>query len=182
MAITIATAIGAMIYYGFLVDFVQRYRNVSIDLAAAEADYRTLDLLLATGPRIDARYDAIAASLPKPEPGKRPEMVFTEQIAALCAELGIHPPPTIQPHKAAEVPDARGFAYLVLPVEKIEGDLDKITAVLRGFYERNYIIRELAIGASTRTRDTRLSMSVHLAQIVRSEDLEPGAHATAQRP
>jgi len=160
----------AGLYYGFLLDFVDDFQVVSRDLEKARKDYESQRKLLQTGPRIDRQYEAIAASLPKGEEGKKPEVAFNEEIAAMFRDMGLGRPSI----DVEETPPAgvEGFSYLILPIKGIKGDLAQVTKTLKSFHERGFLIRELNIQNGT-TRDPSLPMRVSVAQIVRTRDLSP---------
>jgi hypothetical protein len=168
--VVLALLVCAGVYYGFLLDFVEDFQVVSRDLEKARQDYESLRKLLQTGPRIDRQYEAIAASLPKAEEGKKPEVAFNEEIAAMFRDMGLgRPSIDVEETPPAEV---EGFSYLILPIKDIRGDLAQVTRILRSFHERGFLIRELNI-ESEKGRTFGLPMRVSVAQIVRTEDLSP---------
>jgi hypothetical protein len=180
---TAAVAIGALLYNFFLVGFLDRLDAVNSNLKVAEDEFALMRNELQAGKRVDEQYAKLAAALPKREPGRRPEMVFTEEIAKLCSELNISPAPTIKPHKIAEIPDVPGFSYLILPIEGIQGDVKTITDVLAGFYQRSFIILEMHIASlSSESSNTgQLTMSMQVAQIVRTEEVQVKSEKEAEK-
>ena len=172
LGVTVCVLVAAVAYNGFFAGFLDNYREVSQNLEKARKDYNVAKDLLKNADAVDREYETIAATLSKREPGKRPEMVFTEDVASVCRKLNVMPPPTINPHKTEPVTGVAGFHYLILPVVGINGDLSKIIAVLLEFYRQHFLIQKLLIKYPPMgSRRTELTMEVELAQIVRSEDL-----------
>ena len=175
MSVMAAMLVALGAYYGLLTGFVEEYQGVSRNLETARSEYEMQQKLLRTEARVNREYDEIARSLPKAMEGKTPEAAFTEDVAAMCRELGITLP-NINPHKVAPA-DVEGYSYLILPISGINGDLGQITRILKRFSERNLLITDLNIRSAS-LRKTAMPVSVSVAQIVRTEDLSPESRRT----
>lgn len=180
--LTLALGLACLVYYGFLESFLIEYNSVSDSLDKARKQLRSQEALISRGEQIDRRFAEVQDSLPQLKEGRSPESVFTEEISRLCRELGIRQP-AIEPHEVEPVPDVPDFAYLILPLSRIEGDLAEITHVLHGFYTRNLIVRTLEIETlgTRRGQEQRLTLSGGVAQILRVQDLTEADQALLEQ-
>lgn len=174
---TVALFAIVVLYNTFLRGFIEEYRSASGTLTELRQEYLNSQQLLTSAEKVDRDYEAIAASLSRPQSGKTADMLFTEEMAALFRRMNI-PTPTIRPATSEPVPGIPGFSYLILNVEGISGDLAKISAILMEFHKQGVLIQKINIKAPPVGNDEgNLAVNVELAQIVRSEELgieEPG--------
>lgn len=169
--ITAIVVVGAGAYFGFLEDFVTRYRTVRQELQSAGEELNRQRETLREGPRVDAEFAEIEGSLSKPRPGKSLDMAFSEDMENLFRTLGL-PTPQLGKDSVEEVPKTAGFSYLTLPILDIRTDLPDLSKLLKSFVERNLLIRKLRIaslGSGVATR--RLQATIEVAQVIRTEEV-----------
>ncbi len=168
LTVTTVLIIGLGVYYGFLGDFVLDYQTTTDQITRAEKN-RNIQLgLLKKGDFIDAEYRKIEDTLPKPQPGKTPQALFTSEIVKFCGA----PTPSLDPHTVEPVFEAEEFAYLVINVSRLEGDLNRIIKVLKAIHDRNLLVVDLNIDPTKPVANPTLRLSVKIAQLVRVADLE----------
>jgi hypothetical protein len=168
LIVTITLIICLGVYYGFLGDFVLDYQSTNEQIARAQKNRKVQLSLLAKGDAIDAKYRTIEATLPKAEEGRTPQALFTSEIVKFCGA----PTPSLDPHDVAPVPEADEFAYLIINIERLEGNLERIVKVLKAINERNLLVQALNLRPTKQVESPSLELSVEIAQLVRVTDLE----------
>lgn len=171
LAITMALMLGVGVWYGFLEGFISDYQVVTLELDDMRVKLAKQRRTLSRAERIEKDFEKIAQSLPTSGTGRRPDKVFSEEMEALFRSLRL-PVPEFGKNKVEEIPDVDGFSFLVLPINRIRGDLDTIAELLKSFSERNLVLRTLEIKSVGPPLKRYLEMNAELAQVVRTEDMK----------
>ncbi|MBN1868658.1 hypothetical protein JW916_15360 [Candidatus Sumerlaeota bacterium] len=171
LAITVCVGLGTLLYLGLLEGMIQKYGEISENLATAHSLYEAQKELLKEGERVDREYEEFYAMIPSGREGKRPERVFTEEIQNLCSSREI-PLPVVGQKKTLKIDGAPGFSYLILPIPSpgISAPLPRLYDLLADLQSRGFMIRSLQIDATG--QDESAQMSLDVAQIVRDEEIE----------
>lgn len=170
LGLTVVIGLGALLWIGYLEQFIADYQEVSRELRAKQKTYERQRKILAKGARVEEAYAQIEANLPPPIEDKRPEMQFAEEIAGLFAQLKLEAP-SISPHREEEVPGAEDFVYIVLPITNIRADLEEMSRLLKGLYERNLLVQKLRLEASGGRKESPLRLTIEVARLVQTKDL-----------
>jgi len=168
LVITIALALGALIYYGFLGNFIEEYRTTTQEIDVKTRQLEAQNQLLAQGPDTDREFVEVQANLQLSRSDKTPQAIFTEEIAHACGQNT-----TISPHKVQPVPEANEFAYVVVEVSDLKGDYVRMADLLKAFDTRNWLLLELKLDVPGRASENPiLEMDARIAKLVRTQDLE----------
>lgn len=170
LGLTVAVAVFLLVYYGFLSGFIGDYRSTTADIVSVEKDLEAQRKVLDQKTEINAQYDEIRESMLQGEQGKSPEAFFTEELAVFCgSNVGISPP-QVEP-----VPEAPEFAFVVLNINGLQGNLERIVEILRGLYQRKLLVEELTIrlaGGARITANPGLELQAKVKKLVREKDLD----------
>lgn len=171
LAVTVTLLLGAALHYTFLEGFFTRFNAVKMDLENARIKLEKQQRTLEGSEQINTRFEAIEQTISMPEDGRDPAKQFSEDMEAMFRKLRL-PTPNFGRNKVLEIEEVDGFSYLVLPIQRIQGDLATITELLKRFAERNLLILSLEIQTVGPPLSRYLEMDVELAQIVSSDTLE----------
>jgi len=170
LALTVAVCVGALVWIGYLENFIAEYQEVSSELVTVNQNYVRQRRIIERSQAVEAAYQQIEQSLPPPIENKRPEAQFTEELARLFNQLGLDAP-SISPHREEEVPGAQDFVYIVLPVTNIRGALQDITNLLMGIYERNLVVQKMRIESGGGRDQDDLRLTIDVARLVQVKDM-----------
>lgn len=167
--LTVIAIIGAGVYYGFLESFIEDYTITVADIEVAQKDLARQRESLARAPQINAEFESIGQIVLEPQADKTLPQIFTENVNSLCKGMAEITPPEFE-----AVPQAEDFAYIVISVPNLEGDLQTLAEMLKSFNNSDLLVRDLDISVSGGlfARSRNLKMTVDLAQLVRKDDLE----------
>lgn len=178
LALTVLTAVGCGVYYGFLEGFVEDYTTTRDDIVLAKEQLRAQRATLKLGPKIDAPYQEVKDSVLQPKPGKNLQSLLIEELNQICGGKA-----SISTHEVAPVPDAKEFAYMTVRIDRLGGKLKYLTNILKQFHDRNLLLQKLHLrrGSGRAVSNPELSLDITLAQLVRVEHLVPNDRAKIRK-
>jgi hypothetical protein len=166
---TVAASLIAGLYLAYFQGFLENYGRVSRELEDSRRQLEAQRKIIEKGSGVDQRFALIGGVLPQPTEGRRPEAVFSEDLESMFRTLGFRTP-EFGRSKLANIPEMTGFAYLILPIERVRGTLNEITVILKSFANRNLVVQNLSIKKTVgKLDDTTLAMSVDVAQFIQTE-------------
>lgn len=113
--------------------------------------------------KIEQEYKEIEAQFPLPAPDRKPAQQFSEEVDALCRQLGFSYP-NIEPPKDELIENVDDYKFITLTI-RVEGPLKNIAQLLNGFHTRALLIRELNL-SSARDQD-RITAIITAARIAK---------------
>lgn len=119
---------------------------------------------------IEQAYAEIESQFPPASPDKKPAQQFSEDVDALCRQLGFYAP-NIEPPKDELIPEVNDYKFITLVVH-VEGPMSDIANLLKGFHRKALLINKLTLTAA-RDQD-RISATITAARIAKltPEDME----------
>ncbi len=162
MIATLVAVFGAAVYSFGLGDFLDNLSNQGEQLQIGEKRYVENLETLQKGADIQRRYRELEKHMPQAE-GKRPDMVFTEEIHDLCRSLGIKMP-QLDPAEYEEIEGIEEHEFITVRL-RTEGSLDTIVKLLKAFESRGLLFREVNL-MGVRDQDL-VRARVTLARIVK---------------
>ncbi|MFP4379270.1 MAG: hypothetical protein ACLFUS_02110 [Candidatus Sumerlaeia bacterium] len=174
--ITMIMGVAAIVYFAYLKSFIADYQQISSELKIARNKMQAQTLALKKGDRVDERFMRLAGSLPRPHAGRPPEVVLSEEMENMFRSLRLRTS-EFGRTRIEEIPDVDGFAYLILPIQRVEGNLNTITVLLKSLANRNLIVHELRLDKTVgRLGDDTITMDVDVAQVIQTESLSEGGN------
>jgi hypothetical protein len=166
LLIVTGTVICAAIVYRFGIGSIyESLRSSSEQLGTVEKTYQRYVKQLDQRDRIERAYGEIEDQFPKRDPGHDPAHQFSEEVDALCSQLGFANP-NIEPAKERPIEDVEDYRFILLTI-KTEGDFASVVRLLKGFDSKSLLIRELTLNSYL--DQDRLRIAVTVARIVKAE-------------
>lgn len=167
LVITILIALFAIVYYAYLKNYIAEYRQTTQDIVDEIEERKMQEAILQGQARIERQFNEIRSSVAIRKDDKSPQAAFIEDIAGFVTSTT-----TISPHWVETVAGAPEYAYLVISISGLRGPYSEITEILKGFNQRQLLIRHLRIQRFRPDSDPSLTLSANLAQLVRVSDLD----------
>lgn len=161
------------VFAGLVYKFGIRYayegvRSSVEQLGTVENTYQRYVHQMERRDRVERDYGEIEDQFPKRDPGTNPAHQFSEEVDALCSQLGFANP-TIEPAKEKPIEDVEDYRFILLTV-RTEGNFSSITRLLKGFDSKSLLIRELTL--TSYQDEDRINVAVTVARIVKAEEVE----------
>lgn len=177
LMVVVGVLVCAAIVYKFGITRVyEGFRFSAEQLHTVEKTYQRYVRQMEQRERIERAYTEIEDQFPKHDPGRNPAHQFSEEVDALCSQLGFANP-TIEPAKEKPIENVEDYRFILLTV-KTEGDFRSIIKLLKGFDSKSLLIRQLTL-TSYLDRD-RIRVAVTVARIVKAD--EAAERTAAARP
>ena len=169
LVITI-TALSLWVAYNFgAQDLLDKFTDVMTNLEVEQTTYESNISKVKEGEELLIAYRQIEAPFLALAKKKKPEAAFDAEVSDLCKAVGFEAP-NIRPAKREVIEGVYDYEFLTLVVEKLTGKYDAISKLLKGFYQRSLIIRNLDL--RNKMDSDEVILTIDLARIVRSKEAE----------
>lgn len=141
MSLTLVAMLGAVVYSFGLGDYLDQFTSQTDRLESGQKNYVEAIATLQEEGEIEQRYQGIESQVPAAAGGKRLDMVFTEEIVAICRSLGISVP-QLDPAEYEDIEGVEDFQFITARL-RTEGNLDTVVKLLKAFQTRGLLFREV---------------------------------------
>ena len=178
LIITVIVMFGGGLYAFGLGDFINGFSQRAEEVTDAEEKFKDAILTLQNAGAIIDDFNKVGSAwVIKPEEGKKPGLMLTEEINKLCRSLNIKIN-RLEPASAEEIEGTYEYEFITVGL-RTEGKLSTIIKLLKAFEQKRYLFRDIDL-TGTRDRD-RISARIAVARIAGVPEKEAAARKQAQK-